>query len=367
MQMKPRQWGRTAPTYETLNRGDHIVCVGRIREATICLEALIRRAHNVLLYGDRGVGKSFFVRQILLGALQRSDQSILVIPLRVTDLLAYSPGDLSAAFTRATLLAICTHIWTDLIGRSYLDLRESLERSGDELSVSSAQEKIVQRIYRQLMTSERGARFERSSSIGLSAGVVGNVNERRERFLKQSDLLPFEFFELLAELKQAVLTKFGKTRVVVLCDEANVLTYGQQMDLLERHIQLFADGRVQFLFVVGLVPYDRQLNLPRSFESQLPLEGLLPHEIHSILEAIETTHSIPFPLMSVSVLCELLDSNTRLVLRAAEQAEKLCIGRGDQEVSLDSARHVADLLQSEIERHEGQLMKELAPHDKHDQ
>jgi len=354
-----RQWSNCAFPHDAV-AGVHnkLICVGRSDEIGICVDALVERTHNVLLYGDRGVGKSFFVRRMLVDELRRSDPSALVISLRVTDLAAYSPTDLSAAFTRAILMALCTHIWTELIGKSYIDLRESLGHSGKELSASPTHEKLVQRIYRQLMISESSARFERSSSIGLSAGIVGNTDERRERSVKQSDLLPFEFFEFLAELKESVLTKFKKKRVVVLCDEANVLTHGQQIDLLERHLQLFADGRVQFLFVVGLVPNDRKLNLPESFESRLHLEGLPASEISSLLQRIEVAPSVSFPQPAVNKMCEALRRNTRLVLQAAEEVEKLCIQNGNSEVTIEVAAAVANGIIRRVELFEKQFGKQ---------
>ena len=341
------------------------IAVNRDVELAKCIDALTKRHQNLLLYGDRGVGKTFFLRHILHRRLEQSEHSLVVVPFRVTGIRAYDPSDSAAAFTRAILTNLCAHVWTVLMGHSYTDLRDSLGSSDGELSVAGAEAKLLRRIYRQLMFAERRAVFDDSSAVGFSAVVTGKRDQRRQQSGRQSDLLPFEFFAFLDEITAKILPSFGKRRFCVVCDDANVLTWGQQRDILERHLDVFSDGRVQFLFVVGTHSWDRALNIPSNFEARFALEGLAPKDIQEIMRRIENPPAVTFPIEAIERLCDSFGRNTRHVLQAAELADRFSVENGSQEVTKRALDHaIAKLM--EMEREYEEMVSRMAASDKPD-
>ena len=79
---------------------------------------------------------------------------------------------------------------------------------------------------------------------------------------QQSDVLPFEFAEFAKELIETVLNPSGKSRVVVICDEANYMPFFKQEELLQRYLDLFSAKDFQFVLVAGLFPWESNPNLP---------------------------------------------------------------------------------------------------------
>ncbi len=125
--------------------------VNRENEFEQCVSSLIYRHHNVLLYGERGIGKTFLLR-LIEQKIKDTATDVFSSIVNIGSLRAYDLESDVSAFPRAVLLRLCTDLWRTLLNKSYLDLRDRLEETGQEITLRKNDEKTIQRIYTHLMT-----------------------------------------------------------------------------------------------------------------------------------------------------------------------------------------------------------------------
>ncbi len=318
---------KTNPFIVTATRAEPIenilnIKVDREDEIQTCGDALVGRRHNVLLYGSRGVGKTFMVR-LLQHEIENNYDSIFPVIVTLSGLPAYGQSDLSAAFSRAVLLQICAKAWTKLLNKPYLDLRERLNEHESEITLRSGPEKTIQRIYSLLMEAERRVMFESVGSVGVNFGVRAEVNEKDIFERRQADVLPFEFAEFADELLNKTFNKFKKERIIVFCDEANTLPIFDQEDILQRYLDLFAAKKVQFLFVAGYVKLENIQNLPQCFETRLELKGFskIDH-VRELLDKINSPKRIDIANEALEIVYDHFGGHPRLTLSVCYEAVK---------------------------------------------
>ena len=177
--------------------------INREAELNLATTALIERRHNVLIYGDRGTGKTFLLRMVEHN-LRKQATDAFVCKVKLASLRAYTPNDEVAAFPRAVLLQLCANLWREIVGADYLELRGRLSESGKELNFRTNEERCIQRIYTQLMTLETSTKFSFTGSVGVDAGVKGEKREEVEHETKIREILPFEFDEFLRSLSEVL-------------------------------------------------------------------------------------------------------------------------------------------------------------------
>jgi Cdc6-like AAA superfamily ATPase len=279
---------------------------------------LTNNSQNVLLYGSRGIGKTFLVR-LLFEKLKSSESSVFPVVVNLSGLVCYGRDDITASFSRAVLLQVCCEVWTRLLGKRYLDLRERLDETGNEISFRTEAERTVQRIYSLLMTSQRTARKKQYESFGVTAAIKGEKGDEAEFSRQQSDVLPFEFAEFIDELNKYVLGREKKKRFVIICDEANKMPLFEQEQILERYIELFNTKQVLFLFVAGLRKWEEFVELPDCFELYVHLKGF--PTLKHIRELIrKSKSSIPFEDDGVDFLFEEYVGHPRETINACSEA-----------------------------------------------
>ncbi len=310
------------------------ICVDRAEELNKLQHAIVDKRHNVLLYGERGVGKTFLIR-LLEQEIRDLDGEVFPALINLASLSAYGNEDEVASFPRAVLLQFCKVLWTDLLKMSYLDLRERLDETGKELTLRREAERIVQRVYTFLMTFHKRARTEFLHSVGFSAAAKGEIREKTTSDRQQSDVLPFEFAEFAAELIDKVLKPKGKNRVVIICDDANLMPLYKQEAILERYLELFSFKRVQFLFVAGHMSWERKTYIPSCFETRQELKGF-PKKEH-IYEMIQKANdsSVVFSPEAVDLLYELLKGHPLYTIDACGWAYQYAERQG--KVNIDAA------------------------------
>jgi len=295
------------------------LCVDRKEELSICFQSLNLKHHNVLLYGTRGVGKTFLVR-LLEGHIKQKSPETFAAYIRIAGLRAYGNIDIVASFSRATLMQLCCVIWTDLLGKSYLDLRDRLNETGQEIVLRSKPEKIIHRIYTHLMTSHIKAQQQMINTIGFTAGVKGEKKESITREVQQSDILPFEFAEFAHEIKENVLKPLGRKRIIILCDEVNHMPIFQQEAILERYFDLFSSKQIQFLFVAGFMHWDTEMPVPSCFETQVHLQGFSNKSYVKELINKLSVKDILFDDSSIDILYDYFKGHPRLTIQACALA-----------------------------------------------
>jgi Cdc6-like AAA superfamily ATPase len=246
--------------------------IDRESELAACVQHLGYHSENMFLWGARGVGKTFLVR--LVHAELEAKDDILCASVDMLGLPGFGRHDPATAFPEAVLLALCTSIWKNIVGKPYSELRGRLELSEGSIRLSTKIEKVVESIYKQVMISQRKSRYEYSNSVGFSAAAKGEKKEIGWVEQEQPPVLPFEFLEYCEELLHALL-KVGKRRIVALCDEANRLPFEKQEEILGRYVDLFASRNVQFLFVAGVHRFESTPPpIPEGFDQVLHLQGL---------------------------------------------------------------------------------------------
>jgi Cdc6-like AAA superfamily ATPase len=322
--------------------------VDRAEELNQCVRALIERRHNVLLYGNRGVGKSFLLR-LLDDHLQQEQSSIFPIFVRLSGLGCYGKDDIAASFSRAVLLQVCCEAWTKLLCKRYLDLRERLDESGNEITFRSESERTIQRIYDVLMTSERKAKSRHFASFGVSAGIKGEKQEEAEYERQQSDVLPFEFAEFISEITRYVLMPKNKKRLLILCDEANHMPMFYQQEILERYFELFNAKQVQFLFVAGVAHWEESPSLPTCFETQFELKGF--SAIEDVLRLVQKAKSsLPFEDEAINVLFNEHNGHPRRILETCHFAFEQAVRRKSPTITVDIVHRVCKEIRQKLEK-----------------
>ena len=243
-------------------------------------KSAIRNYNNVLLYGVRGVGKTFLVRSFTK-LLNDEFPEIFPVYVNTAGLVMYNPVDEVAAFSKLVLLEICVDIWKHIFQKSYIDLRENITLNPNSLDFANRQEKIVKKIFSLLMTNDVVSKSITENQIGFSAGIKGKKGENFAIEKRASDILPFEFAEFVDELMMEVLSHYNKIRIVALCDDANRLPMFKQEEILSRYIDLFRRKKVQFLFVAAWHKWEEDVHIPLCFETVIEIEGFKDNSVFS--------------------------------------------------------------------------------------
>jgi hypothetical protein len=198
--------------------------IDRFEELEECVQSLVSRQHNVLIYGSRGVGKTFLVK-LIADRIRESGCSHFPCIANIASVSLYgnrSAGEASSddtsGFLRAILLQLCRSLW-ELIGRKYLDLREQVSDPLHPLEGPEASS--IRRVFNLLMKFEGSVSRTSAGSIGIGAGIKGELKGESISRSQLMAILPFEFAEFVGELTAGVLEARGYSRVVFLCDEAN--------------------------------------------------------------------------------------------------------------------------------------------------
>jgi len=294
--------------------------VNRDDELKNCIDALFGRSENLLLYGFRGVGKTFLVRLLLEEIKLHFDDTVPIF-VNMTGLLAYEPMGVVSAFPNAVLLELCRTIWVDVLGKEYSTLRGVLSETGREIKFRKKEEKKVVEVYRLLMTSARRMRVSQEYSVGVSAVLKGGTKGDTQREWSEIDTLPFEFFEFVEEIKKETLRSNGKERIIAICDEANKLPIFQQAEILERYLELFAAKQVQFVFVAGYRPGEKVGPVPSGFQNMVELKGFQEKQhVHQLIDKHTSTISVSFLDSAIDVVWDVFEGHPSYTINASRYA-----------------------------------------------
>jgi hypothetical protein len=302
--------------------------VDRDRELARCVELLFQGQSNVLMYGERGIGKTFLTH-LVCEDLRSKHPDVLVSYLNLVGLGFYGRNEAAVgAFPNAVLLELCTTIWRTVLGLEYSALRSRIGSSPSSIKWESDAEACVGSMFLYLMSASRHYRFERENSIGAAALVKGEMVERSSHEYVALDLLPFEFFHLVDELCERVLRPKGKQQVIVICDEANHLPLREQSEIIGRYLELFAVRQIRFVVVVRPVVARRSLAALTTFE-ELELKGFPRQE--DVAEMLNR-YSIGSPITildeAIEVVWETFEGRPLDTLLAAGKAHDEALIRG---------------------------------------
>lgn len=307
--------------------------VDRNDEIEQCIDSLFSRSENVLIHGSRGVGKTFLVR-LLLDEIKLRFKNEVPVFLNLTGLFVYEPREIVSAFPNAVLLEICRTTWVDVLGKEYLTLRNSLSEPSNKIKFRKKGERTVADIYRLLMTSARRMEASWEHSIGVSAALKGDIKKSTRMGWSEIDILPFEFFEFVEEIKKKTLIPNKKERIVIICDEANKLPILQQASIMGRYLELFAARKVQFVFVSSYSFGEKFGQTTSGFEKILNLRGFREkRHVKDLLDRETTGTNFLFEDKAIDVVWKAFEGHPRCTLSAGRYAYTKAITRGLEKIN----------------------------------
>lgn len=293
--------------------------VDRDNELEKCIDALLSRSENLFLYGSRGIGKTFLVR-ILFEEIKKESENTVPIFVNVFNFLNPIPSEIVSAFPNAILIEICKTIWVDVLGKEYSTLRSEISKTNRKINFRNKGEKKIIDIFRLLMTSNIRMRASQEYSIGTSTILKSDAKESTQREWSEIDILPFEFFEFIEEIKKETLLPKGKERIIVICDEANKLPIFQQAAILDRYIELFAAKQVQFVFVAA--PFSKEIGpIPSGFQNIFEVKGFQEKEhIKELIEKHTSSLDVSISGSAIDVVWEIFKGHPVFTINACRNA-----------------------------------------------
>lgn len=322
--------------------------VDRDIELKQCIDALFGRSENLLIYGSRGVGKTFLVK-LLLEEIKSHFKDTVPAFVNLTGLFAYDPAGTVSSFPNEVLLELCNTIWVNFLGKEYSTLRSVLSETGREIKFRNKGEKKIVDIYRLLMTSARRMTASQEYSVGVSS-ILGTKRSTQKEW-SETDILPFEFFEFVEEIKKETLLPHGKERIIIICDEANKLPIFQQAAILERYLELFAASQVQFVFVAGYRPGEKVIPISYGFQNIVELKGFQEKQhVKELINKHASAINVSFLDSAIDVVWDVFKGHPRNTLGACRRsylhAEQYKLSRIDAGIM---AVACAELLRGEEE------------------
>lgn len=292
--------------------------VNREKELTDCKGVLINGDANILIYGTRGVGKTFFAR-ILEGELKNNEN---IFTTRV-DLIHYMRDFRSiSAFPRAILDCICRDIWINIFNRKSDELfRFSTELSTFNNLGLSKEQSVLLDVFRFVISEKKKIKSLQFTELGFSSGIRAGIKDGESTEMVFGDFLSIEYITFLSKIQTDVLHPLGYKSSIIICDEANRLPILQQIEILENYLGLLMKSGFAFVFIAGLYP-DENLSIPHDvFGKIFEMKGFSEKEyVGKLFKKYGEGSGVVFTDDAVDVIWEAFQGDPRFSLEAARFA-----------------------------------------------
>lgn len=244
----------------------------RTKEIEVCIGTILKTKNNIYLYGERGIGKTFLLRT-LYSEIKNKDKNVFPFYLNLFSLTRESIHFGEYAFSSFLTLALITSIWTEIYNKSHSDLiNKTISPEAGDTSLKKIN--FLQKVYANLRTSLYKMDFSTENDIGVKAFVTGNMKLKESEAREFGHLLPFEVISYIEEIIEYLKKNEKKVKIVALCDEANLMSEEWQKDVLARHIDIFSNLGIQFVFVAGYLIKHSEIIIPDSFEKVIEVKGI---------------------------------------------------------------------------------------------
>ncbi len=225
--------------------------VDREQELSNIVHLTTQINENVLLTGDRGQGKSFLTI-LVYNYLLKNHPDILPVRVNLTSLYFYKDEDSFIRYFPALVLdQLCKEVWVTLLRKDYSALLNSYDAPDKiKLFKNKAEQKLLE-IHSIVRKEEYKLKRDSSTLIGGTLGLKGEVGDSQQLEWKNRELQSFELLELTREIKNTILKQHSKKKILLICDEANKLTEGEQYHILQNYLDFFGANQFNFLLVVS--------------------------------------------------------------------------------------------------------------------
>jgi hypothetical protein len=286
--------------------------VDRNREVDFFSEQLVHADSNVFIYGPRGVGKTF-LSKLICQHIQAKNSHALPFFVSLFDIFITSTKESAPHIKAQILLQLVAAAWTNLIKKSYSELIKGAELKGRDILANSVEERYYQ-IYSALRLSFLKRTFQRETKAGISAIAKGELGETTTVEQQNSDLLPFEYFAFLEEFQSELKKNHGITKLIAICDEANLLPLEMQSALIKENIPIFRDKGLQFLFVGCGAPDELSLAAEECFEVIEELNGIPENFIQEFYQKRSGIGKLSIEKNASTLLHKTTEGNPRQLL-----------------------------------------------------
>lgn len=163
---------------------------------------------------------------------------------------------------------------------------------------------MTQRVYAEVMSTERRTHHRRQRTFGLSGAASANIGQSADFEHSLPPIYPFEFVEFVEELLSSFNDQ-GIERLTIMLDEANKLALPAQQQLLTEYRDLLAGRRLNFAFVAGFRPPElREPRVPMAFEIVQQVNGLALGPSLELLDRVARVLELDMPAAASTELVE---------------------------------------------------------------
>lgn len=290
--------------------------VNRTQELEFLYQSLNIKGNNVLIHGERGIGKSS-----ILGKLEydiRNNKDLKTLPI-IFNLLFLQNCTINE-FLNEILLQICYSMLSKLYNEKTSSLLNNIHRSDSKSTIVNSKAKIrLYEIFRLLRSSRYQQKIGIFGEVGATFLATAKKRETAENTSEFNGLTNYEFLSIVDELND-IIRENGYTKMVLLCDEANHLTSSIQHDILSGYLEIFKSKKLQFAFVTISSMNNEVKNIDSAFEDRLVLKGFQnPNTVEELIERVYSKYSdeggnpIPFEQGSTEIIFEKTKGNPRYI------------------------------------------------------
>lgn len=221
--------------------------VNRVQSTADAIKFLTQRKGNVLIVGERKIGKTSFVNKI------QNEMELKHALCVNVNLISYDedPG----AFLKEILLLLCYEVGEKIFKKSASDLLFSLGSSSIPKTGYLGRFFRIYSLARSMSISKR-RKNSLGGSIKLPTFAETDGKREDETELEIGGVHPLEFIELARELMD-ICKHYKYESIIVFADEANRLAAHTSREILRSYFDVFSSKNILFVFVadISLIDY----------------------------------------------------------------------------------------------------------------
>jgi len=298
--------------------------INRHNELKLCMNA-ISRGDKIIIFGERGVGKTALLFQIKKKILS---QSCDILPIYIS-FGGYCINQETDSCITFMLINLVGYVWKNILGLNLSALYDEEEKVFD-----SELEAQVKRIYKlaRLCTCEYNKSLKRSFEANLI--LKGTADKITEKNFGYSTLTNQELYGLFSELCEDLKRYCGINSLVFFCDEANVLKEDIQIRIEKELKSLFSYLSCSFVYVESIsVSPEHHRDYSMYFDQALKLNGFSKVEYSKklIKKRIFDKNMISIDENVYKIVHECACGNPRFLISIMEKIISKKVGYGENE------------------------------------